>query len=144
MAFRTPKNIVLADDDSDDRDLFKEALGMVNPDVKVSIVKDGEELIEYLTKNLPGPDMIFLDLNMPRKNGKECLDEITNHAIWKEIPVVIYTTSINPKDVEDCTRKGAFDFVRKPNSFEDLKIMLKGFVNNDGSGARVRPNKNSL
>lgn len=135
MASGIPKNILLADDDSDDRDLFKEAIGLVNPHVQVTIVRDGEELIEYLTNNLPGPDMIFLDLNMPRKNGKECLDEITNHTRWKEIPVVIYTTSINPKDVEDCARKGAFDFVRKPNSFEDLKIILKEFVNDDGSGA---------
>ena len=140
MASRTPRNIVLADDDSDDRDLFTEAVGLINPEVQVSIVKDGEELIDYLTKNLPGPDMIFLDLNMPRKNGKECLDEITSHAVWKEIPVVIYTTSINPKDVDDCTRKGAFDFIRKPNSFEGLKTILNGFLNNGGADDSGRQN----
>lgn len=128
------KTIVLADDDSDDRDLFREAMGLVSDSVQLAMVKDGEELMELLTNCPRDPDMIFLDLNMPRKNGKECLQAISNNDKWRGIPVVIYTTSINPRDVEECRKKGARNFIRKPNSFEELKTLLRNFLNDDLSG----------
>ena len=118
--------IVLADDDSDDRDLFNEAMELANPVIKVEMVQDGEELMEYLNRN-SSPDYIFLDLNMPRKSGKECLIEIQENIKLKDIPVIIYTTSLNPKDVEACSKGGASHFMRKPNSFQELKIILHKF-----------------
>jgi DNA-binding NtrC family response regulator len=121
--------VTLADDDIDDRDLFVEAMSLVDSQISINTVKDGEELMDYLNTNTVKPGLIFLDLNMPRKNGKECLVEIQESVDLKTIPVVIYTTSLNPRDVEYCMSKGAFHFIRKPNSFEELKEMLFRFFN---------------
>lgn len=122
------KNIILADDDSDDRDLFTEALLLVHPLAQVETRKDGEELMEYLT-NIPGmPDVIFLDLNMPRKNGKECLKEIRANKQFQNTPIVIYTTSLNPIDIQETFNQGASFFMRKPNSFEELKETLHNLL----------------
>lgn len=118
------KNIVLVDDDSDDRDLFFEAVSFVSPTAKVEMKQDGEELMEYLTHSAPLPDVIFLDLNMPRKNGKECLLEIMENKDLSKIPVIVYTTSLNPTDIEETFNQGASRFFRKPNSFEELKELL--------------------
>ena len=116
-------HIVLADDDSDDRELFEEAVAVVDPCIKISMAKDGEELMEFLKENA-APDLIFLDLNMPRKNGKECLIEIMTSNTWNSIPVIIYTTSLNPADIEETFTHGAHHFLRKPNSYEELKNIL--------------------
>jgi CheY-like chemotaxis protein len=120
--------IVLADDDADDRDLFNEAMEIINPIIKVEMVRDGQELMDFLHQNVR-PDLIFLDLNMPKKNGKECLTEIRIDAKLKDIPVIIYTTSLNPSDIEACSQGGATNFIRKPNSFEELKSILSDFFN---------------
>mgnify|MGYP003579274684 CR=1 FL=1 len=69
-------NIIVADDDSDDRELFEEAATFADPGITITLARDGEELMEHLLNRSLLPDMIFLDLNMPRKNGKECLTEI--------------------------------------------------------------------
>jgi CheY-like chemotaxis protein len=119
----THPHIVLADDDSDDRELFEEAVTVVDPRIKISMAKDGEELMELLKTNST-LDMIFLDLNMPKKNGKECLTEIMESNILKNIPVIIYTTSLNPDDIEETFNHGAHHFFRKPNSYEELKNIL--------------------
>jgi len=118
------KNIILVDDDSDDRDLFTEALSFVHPLAHVETRRDGEELMEYLA-TIPGmPDVIFLDLNMPRKNGKECLKELRANKQFESTAIVIYTTSLNPVDIEETFNQGASLFMRKPNSFDELKETL--------------------
>jgi CheY-like chemotaxis protein len=118
------KNVLLADDDSDDRELFTQALNLVHPHVTVETVHDGEELMQHLTKKKALPDLIFLDLNMPRKNGRECLAEIHHNEALHSIPVIVYSTSLNPLDIQDTLNKGARYFLRKPNSFEELKSLL--------------------
>src|SRR6478752_6042239 len=123
--YKALKKVLLADDDSDDRELFREAAGFVDPNVNIITANDGEELMTNLTRdNMTMPDLIFLDLNMPKKNGKECLSEIRSNSILKGIPVIIYTTSLNPIDIEDTFNSGALYFFRKPNSFEELKEVL--------------------
>ncbi|HEY0743529.1 MAG TPA: response regulator [Chryseosolibacter sp.] len=118
------KNIILVDDDSDDRALFTEAVNFVDPTINVITRSDGEHLMEFL-ENDPGMfELIFLDLNMPRKNGKECLTEIRANKKLSNIPVIVYTTSLNPVDIEETYNLGARFFLRKPSSFEELKETL--------------------
>lgn len=118
------KNVLLADDDSDDRDLFLEAVNFIDPTIAVTLKRDGEELMDHLYASSPTFDLIFLDLNMPRKNGRECLAELKKHQRHSETPVIVYTTSLNPVDIEETFTLGATFFLRKPNSFEDLKEVL--------------------
>ena len=116
----SPSRILLADDDADDRELFEEALSDVLPNAVLTTAQDGEELM-FILKNYHKPDLLFLDLNMPRKNGKECLHEIARHPELKKIPIIIYSTSVNPVDIEETFSLGAILFFRKPNSYEELK-----------------------
>lgn len=116
--------ILLADDDPDDRDLFEEAASSLDPAASIVSFRDGVELMHYLTDDPEVFDMIFLDLNMPKKNGKECLLEIYQHTKFRNIPVIIYTTSLNPIDIDSTFQSGAFRFFKKPNSFDELKEIL--------------------
>ena len=118
-------NILLADDDEDDRDFFKEAISSIPIKTNLTMVSNGAELIKHLTT--PGiilPHLIFLDLNMPCKNGMDCLDEIRSNANLKNLTVAIYSTSTAPKDIEDCFIKGANIYIKKPNDFLKLKKLL--------------------
>src|SRR5688500_15330764 len=108
------KNIILVDDDSDDRELFTEALSFIHPLAEIQTKTDGEELMEYLANVSRTPDVIFLDLNMPRKNGKECLQEIRAIKQFENTPIVIYTTSLNPVDIQETFSQGASFFLKKP------------------------------
>ena len=113
-----PYNIVLADDDEGDRLLFKEALQDLKINAKISTLNDGVELMDYLTKNdTPLPFLLFLDLNMPRKNGLECLKEIRSIEKLREVPVAIYSTM-----------NGANVYIKKPNDFTALKAVLHQVV----------------
>ncbi|HYG04687.1 MAG TPA: response regulator [Chryseosolibacter sp.] len=116
------KRVLLVDDDADDRELFEEAVKLVNPSLLIDTARDGEELMQYIKNTIP--DVIFLDLNMPKKNGKECLVEIRSDSKFSNIPVIIYTTSLNQVDIAETKRNGASYFFRKPNSFDELKDVL--------------------
>ena len=121
--------IILVDDDSDDRDLFTEAVSLIHPVAEIVCKRDGEELMEYLAASSIMPDIIFLELNMPRKNGKECLKELRAHQTFQTTPIIIFTTSLNPVDVQETFDHGASFFMRKPNSFEELKQILHSLLN---------------
>jgi CheY-like chemotaxis protein len=125
----TPLHIMLADDDEDDRLFFKEAFEEVKIKYTISAFNDGEQLMEYLydEKN-PLPDIIFLDLNMPRKSGIECLKEIRANERLKRISVAIYSTSSSEQDIEDTFVSGANVYIRKPNDFNMLKKILSDVV----------------
>ncbi len=117
-------NIFLADDDPDDREIFLEVIGEVVPHVNATIAKNGKELMAFLKEKDVMPDIIFLDLNMPLMNGQECLVEIRNNDKWKEIPVIIYSTSWSREHIEDTFKKGANFYFPKPDSLKDLKTMV--------------------
>ena len=122
------KHILLAEDDKDDRDLFERAVKELALSVNLSIVKDGEELMNYLSKNSEQlPDFLFLDLNMPRKNGFECLVEISENEKLKDLSIIILSTSF-PQDknyelglISQLFKLRARLFIRKPNDFTKLK-----------------------
>ena len=118
--------ILLADDDSDDRNLFKEAVAEITSSVKVKTVEDGTQLMEVLSGNTnPPPDMIFLDINMPGKTGKACLTEIRSDNRYKDIPVIIFSTSSFRHDIEETYRNGASMYIPKSVFFEDEVSVLK-------------------
>jgi CheY-like chemotaxis protein len=121
-----PIKVMLADDDKDDQFLFEEALDKTPIDTELTTANDGKELMEKLRDpEVPNPDVIFLDLNMPNKSGKECIEEIKSDDELKDIPVVIYSTSSSEKDVEDTYNAGASLYVSKPNSFGKIMMVLK-------------------
>jgi CheY-like chemotaxis protein len=121
-----PIKVMLADDDKDDQFLFEQALNKTPVETELSTADDGKELMEKLhDPEVPNPDVIFLDLNMPIKSGKECIDEIKADEDLKDIPVIIYSTSSSDKDVNDTYDAGASLYIPKPNSFGKIMSVLK-------------------
>lgn len=120
---------MLADDDEDDRLFFEEAFEEVKIKYRISTFNDGEQLMEHLyDAENPLPDIIFLDLNMPRKSGIECLKEIRADERLKRISVAIYSTSSSEQDIEDTFVSGANVYIKKPNDFNMLKKILSDVV----------------
>ena len=118
----TSKNIFLADDDNDDCILFEEALREVCLETQLKMANDGQQLMEMLDESVPPPpDVIFLDLNMPRKNGFECLDEIKQTVRYQGIPIVILSTSSNQANINKVYEQGADFYICKPRTFPLLK-----------------------
>ena len=129
-----PFSILIAEDDEDDYLLILEALkeaGM--DDTAVHWVKDGNETLEYLSSRLNGcngssgqlPSVILLDLNMPRKDGREALKEIKSHPSFRKIPVIIMTTSSADTDVTNSYDLGVNSFIQKPDRFQDLVEIVR-------------------
>jgi CheY-like chemotaxis protein len=116
------KNIFLADDDADDRMFFEDALKQVTIPTQLTLSNDGLELMRNLESVIepPPPHIIFLDLNMPRKNGFQCLEEIRNTPKLKDIPVVIFSTTASDEAVNKTYQHGANHYICKPQSFELL------------------------
>jgi CheY-like chemotaxis protein len=121
----------LVDDDADDIIVFKEVLQDVNASIELATATDGLEALSalQLRKN-DLPDIIFLDLNMPRMGGKECLTELKKDAQLKHIPVIMYTTSSQSKDIEETMLKGAVCFITKPTSLKELRHILSSIAQN--------------
>ncbi|PBJ14401.1 response regulator [Flavobacterium sp. ACN6] len=119
-------NLLLADDDEDDCDFFKEALDEIPIETDLAMVHDGVQLMDYLKKiKFKLPDVLFLDLNMPRKNGLECLAEIKNDEKLKELPIIIFSTSLDSEIVNNLYKKGASFYIRKPGDFSKLKRVIE-------------------
>jgi CheY-like chemotaxis protein len=113
--------VLVVDDDEDDRDLFCTALREIDPSVTCIHAKDGQEALLGLRLNqFPTPNLIFIDLNMPRINGFQCLKELKKDRALKSIPVAMYTTSKIKEHKEECERLGAAHFITKPTSFTEL------------------------
>jgi CheY-like chemotaxis protein len=122
--------ILMADDDEDDCLLVREALKRNHIIAELRFVSDGRQLMEYLdscedSADTPRPDLILLDLNMPKQNGREALREIKSDLRLRSIPVVILTTSKAERDIELCYGLGANAYIIKPMSFEKLAEILK-------------------
>lgn len=126
--------ILMADDDTDDQLLAQEALRESRLANELRIVQDGEELMEYLhregryaqAQDAPRPGLILLDLNMPRKDGREALKEIKSDPVLRRIPVVVLTTSKQDADLIRSYDLGANSFITKPVTFDGLVEVMKG------------------
>lgn len=118
--------ILLADDDIDDSLFFEDAIAELSDLANFSSVRDGEQLMQLLgdeTQKLP--HILFLDLNMPRKNGFECLAEIKKNIRLKNLPVVIFSTSLEQEVVDRLYDNGAHFFIRKPSEFTLFKKIIR-------------------
>jgi CheY-like chemotaxis protein len=109
--------VLIVDDDEDDRDLFCIALHDIDPSINCIIARNGIEAMQGLrSQNFERPDWIFLDLNMPRLNGIQCLMELKKDPSLQDIPVIIYTTSKLKEDREKTQQLGAIHFITKPST----------------------------
>jgi CheY-like chemotaxis protein len=117
--------IFIADDDEDDKRLFIESAREVNKHIDFVTASDGQEALRLLKDehNMP-PDYIFLDLRMPRINGKQCLEEIRKDKNLCDIPVFVYTTSTDVKDSVELKKMGAVHFISKPVDPSDIYYIL--------------------
>lgn len=125
--------ILLADDDEEDRMLTEEALEENHISDKLFFVEDGEEAMDYLqrrgkyvdSKKYPLPELILLDLNMPKKDGREVLAEIKSDPKLKGIPVVVLTTSNAEEDIEKMYGLGVNSFITKPVTYSGMVLAMK-------------------
>tara|TARA_R110002073_G_scaffold83429_1_gene198989 strand:+ start:3578 stop:4015 length:438 start_codon:yes stop_codon:yes gene_type:complete len=119
-----PINIFLADDDEDDRELFMDALSELPIETSVKQFENGVDLMAELYSGNPKPDTIFLDLRMPLMDGFECLTDIRSIPELSEIQIIIYSTSFNQNEVDQLKEAGANLYIKKPNSYNQLKTVL--------------------
>ncbi|TLU98784.1 response regulator [Dyadobacter luticola] len=125
MSYVKPFRILLADDDDDDTFLFQEALQQLPSPMELLIADNGMELMNILEDGDVKPDVIFLDMNMPVKNGLECLTEIRSTPGFEETPIIILSTSIAQYLWESAYKGGANLYIQKPTSFDGLVEILK-------------------
>lgn len=113
----------MIDDDIDDQELFVMALSDLDDSIRCSMANNGLEGLSYL-KNNSLPEIIFLDLNMPKMNGRECLNAIKADPAFQHIPVIILSTSADPADRSETMAAGAMHFITKPSSTTKLTELL--------------------
>lgn len=124
-----PPIILIIDDDADDRELLIEALQDIDPSSDCLTAINGQDgLVKLDTKSIPFPSLIFLDLNMPRIDGRKFLMHIKRDPNLSSIPVIIYTTSSNPNDIEDMAQLGATDYLVKQFDYSILKEKLRNIL----------------
>lgn len=119
------KILLIVDDDPDDRNMLILQLKKIDHSIQFFTASDGEEALYTLQQEMIViPDLIFLDINMPRMDGKEFLIEIKKTSDFKHIPVVIYSTSSNQRDIDDSFKLGAAFYIPKPNELSELRQAL--------------------
>lgn len=124
------RSILLIDDDEDDRGFFVEAVNFLDKNIQCWTASDGQNALDVLSYHLVvAPDLIFLDLNMPKMNGLEFLKTLKANPTFSNIPVIIYTTSSNPTDYNRTMEYGAVDYVIKPSDSKALYQKLIAVLN---------------
>jgi CheY-like chemotaxis protein len=140
---KEPIKIILAEDDKDDQELFMEALEATKVPSEVTTVENGKQLVDTLKDpEEPKPEIVFIDINMPVKGGKQALEEIKSDEELKEIPAVMLSTSNHPNDIEETFNKGANLYVQKPSSFAGFILILKKVFVLHWTKALINPVKN--
>jgi DNA-binding response OmpR family regulator len=139
--FNPSMTIMIIDDDDDDRDIFCEAVTSIDSSIKTIQCREGEIALQHLEKKKTSPpDFIFLDLNMPRVNGKQCLEKIKRLRHLQDVPVIIYSTSKYEKDIKEVMRLGASTFLTKPSRMSDLVKSIRLILKNEW--AKIAPPSN--
>ncbi|MBB3697427.1 response regulator [Flammeovirga yaeyamensis] len=131
--YLTPMNIICAEDDPDDRMMTQEAFDECELKGDLTFVENGEELMSYLNRNKQFqelenqclPDLILLDLNMPKKDGKDCISEIKKDPTLKKIPIVVLTTSNDEDDILKTYNLGVSSYITKPVQFDAMVDIFK-------------------
>ena len=120
------QTIILADDDQDDHLIFADALHEIDPSIKLTTVKDGNELLSLLRNYIP--DMVFLDLDMPGKNGLECLKSIRSNEHVRDLPVVVYSSTQRQNNISVAYEMGADLFFSKPSAYNELITAIRAMT----------------
>ena len=122
----TPPKVLLIDDDSDDREIFIDAIRELDESINCKTISNAPDAISFLKDagSEEAPDIIFLDLNMPRMDGKACLREIKQNSRFKDTPVIIYSTTNDAEEAEELMQLGANHFVTKPVHPEEVYYMV--------------------
>jgi CheY-like chemotaxis protein len=133
MAAEVQKAVLMADDDVEDCMLATEAFAESGVNGAIACVEDGIELMDYLAERRRSeakklPDLILLDLNMPRKDGRKALVEIKSEPTLQHIPIVILTTSKEERDIALTMKAGAVSFITKPATFDEWVQMMKSLA----------------
>ena len=129
------KRLFIIDDDLEDQEIFMEALKEVDPSILCYSATSGEDAFKKLETDLVMlPELIFLDMNMPRLNGKQVLKELKNSRTLYSVPVIMYSTSFGPNDLEEISRIGASHHLLKPSKFEDLCRALGQILSTEWPG----------
>lgn len=115
--------IILAEDDVDDQNIFQLTIQEIAPDVQIQFVSNGKELLTLLQNNTP--DILFLDLEMPYKNGLECLVEIRNNPNLEKLPVVVFSSTTKPGNIQTAYEVGAHLFFIKPAVYSEYVSSIK-------------------
>ncbi|MEX2231401.1 MAG: response regulator [Cyclobacteriaceae bacterium] len=116
------------DDDLEDTEIFHEAISSVDPHIVFYSASDGHEGFKVLDQITVVPDFIFLDVNMPRMNGREFLSQIKKTVRLRSIPVIMYSTTCQKDEIRVYKNLGAKDFIIKPDNFEKLRQTLKEII----------------
>lgn len=119
-----PIRILFVDDDADETYLFNEALDHSGISVELTHINNGNKLLKHLAER-PLPDMVFIDINMPYKDGHEVLTEIRSCKEYKDLPLIMYSTTKNIESIHSCYEKGANLFIIKPNNFDGMVSVIK-------------------
>ena len=119
--------ILVAEDDADDRFLIQTAFEEKGYTDKLDFVENGVELFSYLADNAKNniPRIILLDLNMPKKDGRQVLRELKQHELFKRIPIVVFTTTKNENEISRCYDLGANTYIVKPTTFDELLFLVE-------------------
>ena len=115
----------------DDKELFQDALNEIDPTVICYFANDGKEVLETLEdESKISPQIIFLDINMPGMDGWECLSLLKSNPAYRDIPVIMYSTSSHRRDIDNALDNGALCFFTKPNEYSELKNILQIIAGN--------------
>lgn len=120
--------ILFIDDDGDDRDLMEDAVAEISSDLTTMALDDAEEALEMIDGGEISPDLIVLDLNMPRMTGQEFLRQMQDRAHHIAIPVVVLSTARQPEIIEEVKALGAIEYFTKPGSFDEIKELMRQLV----------------
>ena len=124
-----PLDILLIEDDIDDVDLLKDALLENNVAYQMEVIMEGDKVFNYLKNAETLPEIIVMDLNLPKTDGKEILQEIKSSSSLIEIPIVVLTTSSSKDDIDYCTSLGISKFITKPATIDDWNTTIDSIVN---------------
>lgn len=131
------KNIYLAEDDIDDVDFFNEALQEISTGYTLTVLSNGEELVQAVNTSETLPDIIFIDVNMPKMDGIQALVSLNNEGRIKNIPIIIYSTSSNEDHIIKAYNNGACHYFTKPNNFDILTNKIRDFLSVNWSETKI-------
>ncbi|HEY0744823.1 MAG TPA: response regulator [Chryseosolibacter sp.] len=121
-------HILYIDDDSEDREIFREAISEIGPSYVCNVATDGSEGMEALETSVIIPDYIFVDVNMPVMNGRQFLERVKTIPGFRSIPVIMYSTTSFTQERNEYFRLGALDVLVKPNTFTEICDLLKNVI----------------